>query len=456
MIFRLLLFFCLAIAFQSQAQQTTPNIIFILTDDQRWDALGHVGNEIIHTPNLDQLAAKSTYFNNAFVTTPICAASRASIMTGQYERTHDFTFSTPPLKAELVKNTYPALLKQAGYQSGFFGKFGMQMENRLDTTLFDAFYSTRTDGYFRLQGAGWSEHIHLTDLTTDKAIQFIESTSGNQPFCVSISYNAPHADDAHPQQYFWATRNDELYKAQDIPLSPLVADTFYQALPPFVKADSTIGRIRWRWRFDTPEKHQRMVKGYYRMISTIDDNVGRLLSTLEEMNVSENTIIIFTSDNGYFLGERGLSGKWLMYENSLRVPLLIYDPMQEVKPTNRAEIALNIDIAPTILDYAGVAIPPTIQGRSLRPLVNNESVDWRADFLCEHLYELQYIPKSEGVRSNDWKYFRYIDYPDVEELYYLKDDPLEQHNLVTHSSYQDTLQHFRQRLNQYISLADQE
>ena len=251
---------------------------------------------------------------------------------------------------------------------------------------------TGTNGYFRLTGEGWSQHIHLTDHTTDKALDYIENADRDRPFCVSISYNAPHADDPSPQQYFWPQRNDQLYRGEALP-GPALGDVkYFEALPEFLQDSMTLSRIRWKWRYETPEKHQEMVKGYYRMISTIDDNLGRLRKSLEEWGLSENTVIIFTGDNGYFLGERGLAGKWLMYDNSLRVPLIIYDP-RNIKPAIVENLALNIDIAPTIMDYAGVPVPDVVQGNSLRPLTLGNAEGWRQEFVCEHLYELPYIPK---------------------------------------------------------------
>lgn len=432
---------------------TRPNIIFILTDDQRWDALGYAGNDLIHTPNMDQLASEGAYFENAFVTTPICAASRASILTGLYERTHDFTFRTPPLAADYVDISYPKLLKEHNYALGFFGKFGMQLENRMDTLIFDTCEKETTQGYFRLVGEGWSEHIHLTDHTTNKALNFIEAVAGKKPFCVSISYNAPHADDTSPLQYFWPARNNSLYAQEEIPRGPLMDEKYFQQLPLFLQDSMTLGRIRWKWRYDTPEKYQRMVKGYYKMISTIDDNLGRLRNRLKELKIADNTIIILLGDNGYFLGERGLAGKWLMYENSIRVPLIIYDPRVEAARTVE-QLALNIDISPTILDYAGIERPAPIQGRSLRPLTEGQTQSWRKDFVCEHLYELPYIPKSEGMRTEKWKYFRYIDFPEHEELYDLENDPMELSNLANIEDHQAILKQFRAELNERIKRLD--
>lgn len=424
-----------------------PNILFILTDDQRWDALGYAGNEVIQTPEMDRLAAEGLYFENAFVTTPICAASRASIITGMYERTHGFTFGTPPLAQSYVDISYPRLLHEAGYRTGFFGKLGMNLAGRSDTSIFDEIYTTGTNGYFRLVGEGSGEHVHLTDHTTDRAIEFIKNGDGKQPFCLSVSYNAPHADDASPQQYFWPARHDSLYADVSIPGPALGDPAYLEALPPFLRDSLYMGRIRWRWRYDSPEKYQRMVKGYYRMITTIDDNIGRLRQTLEDMGLADNTIIILMADNGYFLGERQLAGKWLMYDNSLRVPLILYDP-QAGRQETVSEMALNIDIAPTILDYAGLEVPAAMQGRSLRPFTEKKVADWRESFFCEHLFDLEYIPKSEGVRTQRWKYFRYLEHPETEELYDLANDPLEVNNLAGKPGYQDRLAKFRRQVEQ--------
>ncbi len=425
-----------------------PNIIFILTDDQRWDAIGHAGNDIIYTPHMDTLASQSTYFHNAFVTSPICAASRASILTGMYERTHDYTFGTPPLKSTYLDVSYPQLLKDAGYQTGFFGKLGVNMEDRRDTILFDTIWTARTDGYFRLQGPGGKEHIHLTDLTTNHALAFLDQQEEEKPFCLSISYNAPHADDESIQQYFWPERNDHLYEDVVIPAPKLNGPEFLEALPGFVKDSSTISRMRWHWRYDSPEKYQRMVKGYYRMISTIDDNLGRLRKRLIDLDLAENTIIILMGDNGYFLGERSLAGKWLMYDNSLRVPLMIYDPM--VKDTAKTELALNIDITPTILDYAGISMPVALQGRSLCPRTIEDTKPPRSSFHCEHHFNNNYIPQSEGTRTLKWKYIRYIDHPEVEELYDLEIDPMETNNLAHLLKYKYQLNLLRTQTNKKI------
>ena len=210
-----------------------------------------------------------------------------------------------------------------------------------------------------------------------------------------------------------------------------------------------MGRIRWKWRFDTPEKYQEKVKGYYRMITTIDDNLGRIRDKLTAKNLDQNTIIILIGDNGYFLGERQLAGKWLMYENSIRVPLIVYDPRANESNTIN-EMVLNIDVAPTILDLAGADIPTTIQGESLLKLSQNQEVGWRSEFLCEHLFDLPNIPMSEGMRTEKWKYFRYNDYQENEELYDLLTDPLEINNLVGDPGHMELLMKLRKKVDAKI------
>jgi arylsulfatase A-like enzyme len=446
--FLLIIFFHTAEA-QEQVRER-PNIIMILTDDQRWDALGYAGNDIIHTPEMDKLARQGVYFKNAFVTTPICAASRASIITSTYERTHGFTFGTPPLTREFIEISYPYMLKQAGYRTGMFGKLGMELAGRADTVIFDELYNTGTQGYYRVIGDGYRYHVHLTDHTTDRAIDFIKNTPPDQPFCLSISYNAAHADDAHPQQYFWPERLDPLYQDVTIPKGELHQQKYHDALPDFLRDELYMGNIRYKWRYDTPEKYQKMVKGYYRLISTIDENLGRLRETLSELQIDDNTIILFMGDNGYFLAERGLAGKWLMYENSLRVPLILYDPGANGNKTVN-QMALNIDIAATILDYAGVEIPSAMQGKSLKDFAYGEVRQWRENFICEHLYEIPYIPKSEGIRMERYKYFHYIDHPEVEEFYDLEKDPMETDNLIGDPAYQEILEKTREEFEREVS-----
>ena len=421
-----------------------PNILLILTDNQRADLLGCAGNPIIQTPNLDRLAERGVRFASAFATTPICAASRASYLTGLYERRHRFTFFTPPLRTEYTDNSYPALLKAAGYRTGFIGKFGIA-SNGIEPTLedeagidklfdhFDNFEHWTEDGYEIPQQNGGIRH--LTDITGDKAVEFLEQhhqDNTDQPFCLSISFNAPHAQDGDPRFYIWPQSEDELYKNEVIP-DPANSDpSFFTMLPKFIQESES--RVRWHNRFDTPENYQRHMKGLYRMVSGVDRNVGRFVKDLEGLSLDHNTVIIFASDHGMYFGERGLSDCWQLNEESIRIPLIIRDPRTTARSSAVIEkVVLNIDVAPTILALAGLPIPEIVQGQSLLSLIDGSVNKWRTEFFCEHLFNRSDIPKSEGVRTARWKYIRYFEQNPVhEELYDLESDPHESHNPGSH------------------------
>ena len=444
------------------ATHSRPNILFLLTDNQRHDLMGCAGNPIIETPNLDRLAAGGVRFSRAFATTPICAASRASILTGLYQRRHQFTFRTPPLRTEFSHNSYPALLRESGYRTGFIGKFGietdgllspraMTLENEAETLsrMFDHFedFHWSDAGYFVEQPDGRTRH--LTDLTGDKAIRFLQESAkkADEPFCLSISFNAPHADAGDPRQYVWPEAVGGLYTGTTVPEPPNSEPSFFAALPEFIR--NSMGRHRWYDRFDTPEKHQHMMKGLYRMVSGVDRVIGIILEELEHLSIADNTVVIFSSDHGMFYGERGLCDCWLLNEEPLRVPLILFDPKAMAsRGSTRDEIALNVDIAPTILDLADLPISEGTQGRSLVPLLAGRKAvtDWRSDFFCEHLFDHADIPKSEGVRSERWKYIRYFEQrPAYEELYDLENDPFESENLVDEGEYAEQLQRLRDR-----------
>jgi len=424
-----------------------PNIVFLLTDDQRWDAMGCAGNPIIQTPEMDRLAREGCRFTNAFVTTSICAASRASIFTGLYERTHRFTFRTPPLASRFIDFSYPVVLRQAGYRTGFVGKFGVGAVKSDIARMFDVFEPLHRTPYVKKLPDGRTRH--LTDITGDKAVEFLRSCRPDQPFCLSVSFNAPHAEDRDPRQYIWPESVNGLYEDVDFPLPETADPAFFDQLPPFLKA--SLNRVRWHWRFETPEMRKRMIRGYYRMITAVDRVIGRIRRELARLGFDRNTVIVFTSDNGYFLGERGFAGKWLGYEPSLRVPLIVYDPAlpSGVRGRTVDAMALNIDIAPTLVEYAGCPVPAQMQGRSLRDVVRGRSVLWRSDFFCEHLFEHAQIPKFEGVRTLRWKYLRYFQQkPVYEELYDLDNDPDETHNLIHEPAFKEVADRLRRRCDE--------
>ena len=457
---RLLKLLCISLCYfggsllQAQKSKTAkdgerPNIIFILTDDQRWDALGYAGNKFIHTPEMDKLAKEGTYFKNAIVTTPICAASRASILTGLHERTHRFDFRSGNVRTEYMMNAYPKLLRESGYYTGFYGKYGIKDDTQ-DQQFDEYEIYDRNNKYHDRRGYYYKtlekDTVHLTRYTGQKALDFLYKVDSEKPFCLSLSFSAPHAHDSAKEQYFWQSTMDNLLQEVTMPGPDLADEKYFDMLPEGVKTG--FNRLRWTWRYDTPEKYQHSVKGYYRMISGIDAEIGKIRAELKKKGLEKNTIIVFMGDNGYFLGERQLAGKWLMYENSIKVPLIIYDP-RDKKHQDVDMVALNIDVPATLLDLAGVKQPKTWQGKSLMPIVSAERKNMGRDtILIEHLWDFDHIPPSEGVRTKDWKYFRYVNNKTIEELYNLKEDPKEIHNLINDGKYRSKLLAFRAKLDE--------
>lgn len=430
-----------------------PNILFVLTDDQRWDALGCMGNTNIATPHIDRLARQGVLFRNHFVTTSICCVSRASILTGQYERRHGIPDFATPLTGAQWAETYPALLRRNGYRTGFIGKFGVGNDTAVKamTNLFDYWRGIPGQGGKYFIEPGDTNRVHQTARYGAQALEFLGSTPTNQPFCLSISFTAPHARDHMPREFTPDDRDGSLYTGILLPEPVTATAAYFERLPKAVQTSEA--RARWHWRFETPEKYERNTKDYYRLISGIDREVGRMMAELSRRGLADNTIVIFTSDNGYFLGDRGLAGKWFMYEESLRDPLIIYDPREPAKNRGRSEdaITLNIDFAPTMLALAGVTPPAKMQGRSLLSLLENRRpADWRTRFFYEHHFGPEILPPSEGVRTERWAYIRWLEEkPPLEELYDLKADPLEGHNLAADPDQAETLAMLRTQWAKY-------
>ena len=421
-----------------------PNVIFFLSDDHRADMLGCAGHTIVKTPTIDRLATEGVRFKNAFVTTSICAASRATILTGLWERSHKFTFGTPPIAAEMVAASYPATLKKAGYRTGFVGKFGVSVAGGTKS-MFDSFKPLNRAPYFKKQKDGSRRHV--TEIAGDRAIEFLRSCEEKTPFCLSVSFNAAHAEDGDKKDHFpWPKAEDGLYDDVTIP-APLVATDFWKSLPPFLQ--NSMHRDRWFWRWDTPEKYQKNVRAYYRMLTGLDRVMGRVLSEVKKKGWADNTIVIFCGDNGYYKGSRGFAGKWSHYDESLRVPLVIFDPRLESKNRGRvvANKTLNVDVPATIVAMALGKAPHSYQGRDLSRLMHGPApADWREDFFCEHLMHNAKIPKWEGVRGKRYMYARYFEnLPQGEFLHDLQSDPRQLKNLRDDPAYADVLSSMQKR-----------
>jgi arylsulfatase A-like enzyme len=254
--------------------------------------------------------------------------------------------------------------------------------------------------------------------------------------------------DNDPRQFIYDPAYQELFESEKIPV-PLTADPkYFQKFPEFFKTDNE-ARRRWDIRFSTPEKYQASDKGYYRLIYGVDAVLGRIRKKLDDLHMADNTVIVYSSDNGFYLGEHGLAGKWYGHEESIRVPLILFDPRLHSGGQVRDQMALNIDIAPTLLSLAGVKIPDSVQGYDLMPIVQGKRVAWRDDFFYEHLFNHARIPKSIGVITQRFKYLRYPDQnPVYEELYDFKNDSHETMNLISDPDSESILEKLRKRCDE--------
>ena len=408
--------------------QPAPNILFLLTDDQRHDMFGAGGNPVIRTPHMDRLAEEGVQFTRNYVTTAICAVSRASFFTGLYARCHGIHGFQTPLSEEQHAMSYPVRLREAGYRTGFIGKYGVGNARHIDDAArrFDYFAGWPGQGQYLVEG-----RAHMTEHLGNQAVEFLAGATSGQPWNLSVSFKAPHVQDRVDPYFINDPRLDSLYDGVRLQPFRHMDGSYYDSLPEFLK-DDTESRIRWVRRFGTPEKWEESVKRYYALIHGVDLQIGRMLAKIEELGQLDNTVVIFTGDNGFFLGERGWAGKWYMHEDSIRTPLVVRDPRLRGRGgMRRSEMALNIDICPTILSLAGLDIPESMNGRDLSPLLRGESPAWRTEWFYEHLFEHRRVPKSEGIHAGDWKWFEFPESDPVhEEMYHLAVDPHETVNLA--------------------------
>ena len=435
-----------------------PNVLFVLVDDQRNDTLGCAGHPFIKTPNIDGLAQNGVRFENMFVTTSICMANRACIFTGMTERSHGYTGGGghPPVIEKDIDTSFPTLLRQAGYRTGFFGKQHVKFaegDSALDR-MFDSHEVIWRHPYFKEQPDGSKRHC--AELIGDESIDFLDSQPDNKPFCLYMSFNISHAEDGDKRpgigHFPWPKKEDGLYEDIDPPEPDLSAPEYFDCQPDFMK--ESMNRQRYFWRWDTPEKYKANMRAYWRMLTGMDRIVGRVQKKLEEKGMADNTIVIYTGDNGYYMGDRGFAGKWSHFEESLRVPLIIYDPRLPKNKRDRVvdPMAISLDITATILDVCGVDVPSKYQGRSLVSVLDGKTPrNWRKDYYCEHHMDNASIPKWYGVRGQRYTYANYYE-ENAELLYDLKTDPTQLKDLAGEPKYGSILEKMRNRSEEYVKM----
>jgi arylsulfatase A-like enzyme len=410
----------------------TPNIVIIYPDDQRWDALSVVQREQgekarfpwLETPALDRLAASGMRFRNAFVVNSLCSPGRTCVLTGRYSHANGVINNHTPLAANAP--TFAKALQQSGYRTAYFGKW--HMGNQQERPGFDEYASFIGQGrYFNcplnVNGVVTPTEGWVDDVTTTRAIEFLGRQSPDKPFLLFLGFKSPHGPrggENLPERL-----RKRFAGAESRPVPNLGTPT------PFYGRGGKAAAARKN--MEPKGNEASTVNGhieYMRHIAGIDENTGRLLDALDASPHSANTVVIFTSDNGYYLGEHGLGDKRSAYDESMRTPLLIRWP-GKIKPSTCDALALNIDLAPTIFELAGLPVPAAIQGRGLRPLLEGATpTDWRTSIFYEYFKERGFkSPTVLATRTEDAKLIHYPGHPEWSELFDLKADPYETRNL---------------------------
>lgn len=450
--YRFLIFLLLGTSFVlgevERDQNKRPDILFILLDDLRWDAMSFMGHPYIETPNIDKLRQKGAWMQNAFVTTSICCPSRATFLTGTLASRHGVIDNetaeynpdiTPPLSKYLQEN---------GYKTAMIGKWHMGYYGH-PRPYFDYWLSFDGQGkyydpVFIIDGKKQKVKGYTTDLLTDHAIDFIKAQSEDEPYFVMLSHKAVH------EPFRPAERHKDAFGADTMDPEPVSWSDDFENKPDWQKRQR-IRDVRWDWRTrdlegeELPEKiapepweERSKYVEQSRCAAAVDDGIGEILEMLEKRGTLNNTLIIFASDNGYFHMEHRRWDKRLAYEESLRIPMLWVYP-EHIEPGSTVEqMVTNADFAPTVLGYAGIPTPGQMQGEDMRPLFESEDSEWREQIFYEYWTDLVHsIPTMAAVRNERYKLIQYPEINDLDELYDLENDPYEMNNLVVDPDYAD-------------------
>jgi len=422
-----------------------PNLLVILTDDQRTDTLGcYNDNNPIQTPFIDSLADRGVKFTNGFVTTPICVVSRACILTGRYEsnnRVHQFM---KKMDDDVFEHSYHIYLRNAGYFTGHFGKYGVGITKEQEKR-YDVYEGQDWQGpKFRMYKG---KELHDAEWLSVKTEEFLDQAPADKPWCLQLSYKEPHASSVP------APEDDQALDNYTFERSPHDTPQAFESLPEVAKT-SLMERCYAR-EYNKKGSINYYLRQYHEKILSVERSVGKIIKMLEQRNIADNTVVVFLSDHGTHFGEKQLAGKWTPYDPSLRIPFIVYDPRPGArKGVVSDKMVLNIDVAPTLLELAGVEVPAIMDGHSMAGLMKSDTVQWRSSFPYEHFCSpaqiMAPLPKNEGVRTEDFKYVRWIERePVVEELFDLRKDPAEMKNLVSNPEYAEKLKELRNQFSEW-------
>ncbi len=439
-----------------------PNMIVVLVDDLRWDDLGCAGHPFSKTPNIDRIAREGARFLNAFATTPLCSPSRASLLTGLYPHTHGITDNTERSAQSHKLATFPQALPRAGYQTAFIGKWHMGNDSS-PRPGFDHWVCLKGQGStfdpeINVNGISGKRTGYVTDILHERAMDFLKQPR-TKPFMLYFAHKAMHPEtvqradgslsDPNAANFIPADRHKSLYAGEKIPRRPNALTTLRDKpalqrslvnLPPLSPSTGS-----------TDES----ILGRLRMLAAVDESLGVMLRWLEESGELDRTLIVITSDHGYFYGEHGLSvERRLAYEESIRIPLLMRLPGVIKSGSEPAEIALTVDLAPTLIELSGSASDTPLHGRSLLPVFKGDAANWRSEFLVEYFTD-KVFPRIQqmgyqAVRDQRWKFIHYAELQNMDELYDLETDPFEMNNRINDPQAHEDLQRMRTALDRVL------
>lgn len=450
-------------------QRQRPNILFIMSDDHASQAMSCYGSKMNHTPNIDRIANEGIRFDHCFCTNSICTPSRATILTGQYNHVNGVRTLDDELDNTLT--TFPQLLQKDGYQTAMIGKWHLGHNEHSHPTGFDFWSVVPGQGEYMnpkfIEADGIKTHEgYVTDVTTDMSINWLEQRDPDKPFLLMCHHKAPH------RPWIPNPKDKNLLDGVEIPEPVTFYDDYEGRSRAAKEAEMRIDRDLSPndLKVDPPSgltdlemkkwKYQRYIKDYLLCVHSIDENVGRLLDYLDQHQLTENTIVVYTSDQGFFLGEHGWYDKRFMYEESLRMPFVVRYPNEITAGSTTSAMALNVDFAQTFLEYAGIEPPVDMQGTSLRPIFQGEApADWRTSMYYRYWMHLgeHRVCAHYGIRTEDYKLIYYYgsvlnsplssdSWEPEWELYDLAKDPYEMNNVYHNSAYTDIVRELKQEL----------
>jgi N-acetylglucosamine-6-sulfatase len=445
-----------ALALSHAAPAARPNFVFILVDDLRYNALSCTGHPFAKTPHIDRIAHEGMRFENNFVTISLCSPSRACFLTGQYPHRHGVTNNGDHNALSHQLTTFPSLLQKSGYETAYVGKWHMGNDD-MPRPGFNRWVSFKgqgvyTDPALNIDGQAVNASGYMTDLLSGHANDFLRRKR-TQPFCLYLAHKAVHGP------FTPADRHKDLYTGMVMPRKANCKDPLdgkpVLRRPVIENAQKKAAKKQQQPNLanDRGGPGNDVILNQLRCNAAIDDGVGQIFAALEETKQLDNTVVIFTSDNGYFWGEHGLGDKRASYEESIRIPMVARYPRLIKAGSVAPQMTLNIDIAPTCMDLAGLKPHPQMQGRSLAPVMRGKPQNWRTQFLTEYFAEPQFqrIPSYQCVREERWKLTHYTDLEGADELYDLRSDPEEMRNLIADPAAKTTIDRLRADLQKLLA-----